>query len=338
MSERRYILRAFAAALLLHLLLVGLTWDTDLIGRPDPDERVDAAPEVSVVLVDAPPPDAFEMPQAYTSVPERQEVPEPPSDPDFLALRDSRAADRIEGGEENAAPRAQQTGDLSQVAISPDTGGAPGGVAVLPVPDGGDGGDGREAGETGGQPPRDGVDPPLREGTVLAREAEAEEAAAGEGRDEAAVSTELAELLAQATPSILDERAGTPGDRGFEYAQDEVSLDAGNLIQFGDFGLSTMEWEFGPWLEQFKRDFLPNWRPPYAYTHLGVIDGMTVLKLVVQPDGSLSELEVMEETGHESLHRASVAAMRATAPLAPLPRHFPDPELVLSVRLIYSAR
>lgn len=338
MSSRRTTLRAFLAALLLHLLLVAVTWNLDVTGSAHLAEQATESPVVSVVLVDdASLPDP-RLPQAYTSVPERQEIPEPPSDPDFLALRNSRAADRVAGGEETAAPRAEQTGELSQVAISPDTGGTPGGVVVMPVPDGGEGADGEAEGAPGGVRPREGIDPPVHQGETPTDRGTSAATAGGERRPEPVTAAELADLLSQSAPSILNRREGAPGDPGFEYAQHAVSMDAGNLIQFGDFGLSTVEWDFAPWLEQFKRDFLPNWRPPYAYTHLGVIDGLTVLKLVVQPDGTLSELDVMEEEGHESLHRASVAAMRATAPLAPLPSDFPDPELVLSVKLIYSAR
>lgn len=98
-----------------------------------------------------------------------------------------------------------------------------------------------------------------------------------------------------------------------------------------------MEWDFAPWVEAFKRAFLPNWIPPYAY-HLGVIDGWTVVRMVVERDGTLRDLQVVAKQGHESLHQASIAAVRATAPLPKLPASFPDPELVFTVKLHYSAR
>ncbi len=339
MPQRRTTIRAFLAALVLHLLLAVVTWRTDLVGeyRPAPGER--APDTVEVVLIDEAPDAAGSLPRTYTSVPESQEIPMPPSEPDFLALRDSRAADRIEGGEPGATPRAQRTGDLSQVAIQRDTGGSPGGVQVDPETSGEASGEPESAAAAGGVQPWPGPDPALRESEDLG-DGDADEAPTQEPaeQDRLVTPAELADLLAQASPSILDRSEGRPGDRGFDYDQEAVSLDAGDLIQFGDFALSTVEWDFAPWLERFKSDFLPNWIPPYAYTHLGVIDGVTVLKMVVQPDGTLSDLSVVEEEGHESLHRASTAAMRATAPLAPLPRHFPDPELVMTVKLIYSAR
>ncbi len=339
MSQRLQTSRAFVAALLLHALLLLLTWNQDLIGTPEEVPSEATRKEVRVVLEPGSESPETTLPQAYTSIPERQEVPEPPDDPDFLALRDSRAADSVAGGEEGASPLAEQTDEFSQVAISQDTGGSPGGVVVLPVPSG-ELGQAGESGETG----EDGAGEPLPDGDLAAGEEAGGESLLAEGQaqeggeEEGYPTPELADLLAQAAPSILDDRDGVPGDRGFDYDQASTSLDAGNLIEFGDFALSTVEWDFAPWLERFKQDFLPNWIPPYAYTHLRVIDGMTVLKIVVQPDGTVSELDVLETEGHESLHRASVSAMRATAPLASLPAHFPDPELVFTVKLLYSAR
>jgi len=338
-SQRRKTLRAFLAALLLHLLLGAVTWNADMIGTWSPSEPATAPQVVEVVLLADPSSSSADAPQTYTSVPERQDVELPPEDPDFLALRDSRAADRIAGGEADARPRAETTGELSQMAIRRDTGGHPGGVTVTPVPPGDDGTGEEAGGAAGGVEPRPGPDPAATAGRDLvdgsAETDRTTDSGTGEGTGTAA---ELKDLLARSTPSILDRTQGRPGDRGFEYDQQSISMDAGDLIQFGDFALSTVAWDFAPWLERFKQDFLPNWIPPYAYTHLGVIDGMTVLKLVIQPDGTLSVLEVVEEEGHESLHRASLAAMRATAPLTPLPGHFPDPELVMTVKLIYSAR
>jgi len=340
--QRRTTTRAFLVALLLHLLLGVATWNVDVVGSSRSTSPGEADDVLEVVLLVAPAAESDALPRTYTSVPESQEIPEPPSDPDFLALRDSRAADLIPGGDKVSAPRAETTGDLSQVAISRDTGGSPGGVVVVPEPTVEQGDTDETGSVAGGVQPRTGPDPAVREGEELVDGTESTEQILDEV-DEADGSrmqptAELADLLTQSSPSILDRTEGRPGDRGFDYDQESLSLDAGDLIQFGDFALSTVAWDFAPWLERFKQDFLPNWIPPYAYTHLGVIDGLTVLKMVVQPDGSLDVLEVIDEEGHESLHRASLAAIRATAPLAPLPSHFPDPELVMTVKLIYSAR
>ncbi len=342
MPERRTTLLAFLAALALHVLLLLVTWDLDLF-RPLTESAAEALRERTVEVVLEPEPAAPELPAvslptAYTSVPERQQAEEPPAVPDFLALRDSRAADRIAGGEPASSPRAERTGEFPQVSILPDAGGGqPADASVLATPEGG-----------GGRPDggRDAEGEQEQRGRDLPQTPEGATASGGEsdrtqqprrGEGERPAAPDLVEVPVTGAVSVLDDRRGDPGDRGFEYEQDAFSPAAGNLIQFGDFQLSTVEWDFAPWLESFKRAFLPNWIPPYAY-HLGVIDGWTIVKLVVLTDGTVAGLEVVEKQGHESLHQASVAALRATAPLKPLPEHFPDPELVLNVKLHYSAQ
>ena len=44
---------------------------------------------------------------------------------------------------------------------------------------------------------------------------------------------------------------------------------------------------------------------------------------------------ILETEGHESLHRASLAAMEGGAPFRPLPQGFPDENLVVTVRFVY---
>ncbi len=342
MPERRTTLLAFLAALALHVLLLLVTWDLDLF-RPltetaaetPREQTVEVVLEAEPVLPELP---AVALPTAYTSVPERQQAEEPPAVPDFLALRDSRAADRIAGGEPESSPRAERTGEFPQVSILPDAGGErPADATVIASSPGGGGSpDGDRDAE--GEAEQRGRDLPQAPdgGTASGGESErTQQPRRGEGAQPPA--PDLVRVPATGAVSVLADRRGEPGDRGFEYEQDAFSPAAGNLIQFGDFQLSTVEWDFAPWLESFKRAFLPNWIPPYAY-HLGVIDGWTIVKLVVLTDGTVAGMEVVEKQGHESLHQASVAALRATAPLKPLPEHFPDPELVLTVKLHYSAQ
>jgi hypothetical protein len=48
-------------------------------------------------------------------------------------------------------------------------------------------------------------------------------------------------------------------------------------------------------------------------------------------------MEVFETQGHESLHTASLAALQAFAPYAPLPPDFPEDHLVITLGLHYPA-
>jgi hypothetical protein len=48
-------------------------------------------------------------------------------------------------------------------------------------------------------------------------------------------------------------------------------------------------------------------------------------------------MEIVETDGHQSLHDASLAALKAFAPYAPLPAHFPEENLVITLGLHYPA-
>lgn len=343
MSDRRAMMRGLAVSLLLHALLALLTWDAKLFDLDDASPEADPTVEVFLApddRVPVEPPAADGRPDAYTSVPERQEVEVPPANPDFLALRDSRAADMIEGGTENGKPGGEETSDLDQVAIRRhDPGAAPRGVQVLDTPE-------PQADAEGGRPGVSGEEESSQrgesvgeepDGTVAAGELEAEGLSPGDAGDGGNAAPDLAELLARSAPSITEgAESAASGDPGFTYDQKAVSRESGNVVQFGEFALNTVEWDFAPWMERFRQDFLPHWIPPYAY-RLGVIDGKTTMRLVVEPDGTIGGLDVLDEVGHESLHKASEAALRATAPFAPLPADFPEENLVIILSLHYPA-
>ena len=348
MSQYRIRMLALLSSLFLHLLFLLLTWNVDFM-RVDESAlraRVDDVVELFLVPESAEAPGA-DRPTAYTSVPERHEAERPPDDPDFLALRDSRAADLVPDGDADAEPAASRESDVTQVAIRRfEPGPAADGVTVVDAPPTEDPSTppaGREPVETvRGQTadPSPEAEAPSGEPDATDKAGEELEVPAGEAdspaEDAAEPQPELADLPARTTPSILEALPGAVGDPGFENPQSESGRTAGNMVRFGEYQLNTIAWEFAPWLEQFRRDFLPNWIPPYAYM-LGVISGMTTLRLVVEMDGTIGGLEIVDSRGHESLHSASVAALRSAAPYAPLPDDFPEENLVIILSLHYPA-
>ena len=340
MSERRAMTLAVLLSALVHLLLLAATWSWSPL-RPGTAAVTPEPPVLNVRLAPAPEPaPPSDAPTTYTSVPERLAVPKPPAEPDFLALHNAEAADRIPGGKPGERPSAPEEAPTPQVAVTPDQG-APGAVKVLPLPPGGSEGARRTPplplGERLAEKPAPGGAPEGRPQGEAESGAESAAAADEEAGANPAPLPDLTRLAGGGSPSILKDRPGDRGDPGFQYSQRESGPRQGNAVKFGEFSLSTVDWDFAPWLERFKQDFLPHWIPPYAY-YLGVISGTTTLRLVIQRDGTLSDLEVVAEEGHPSLHQASVAAMRATAPFAPLPDDFPDPDLVLVVTLHYAPR
>lgn len=138
-----------------------------------------------------------------------------------------------------------------------------------------------------------------------------------------------------ATPEASAPAAMAPPTSRFDQ-----SLRAGGsgLSRIGnDVRLSTTAWAYAPWLEAFRERFEPNWIAPSGYG-IGIIHGWTDLLIQVEPDGSVSRMEVLAEEGHPALHVASVDALKYSVPLPPLPADFPDDNLIFQLRLAYPER
>lgn len=104
-----------------------------------------------------------------------------------------------------------------------------------------------------------------------------------------------------------------------------------------NISLSTVDWDYEPWLENFKKSLLSHWEPPYSYYALGMVSGQTVMKIVVELSGEFRSIEILEKSGHKSLHRASVQALEDMSGTAELPVNFPENELVVTITMVYPA-
>ncbi len=330
-TSRRLTLYAFLASILLHLIIGALTWDLSLLRA---GETAQAAVDKVVELVLAPeeeppaPPVAAvppepQTPTAYTEIPERLATENPPDQADFLAMFNARAADRRPGGEEDDPPAADQEAEVPQVAIAPEDLAREPGVQVPPRDEA------REAREQLEQSAQRATsDAGSRGDWVLPRAQDAQE-------KQERQAEERNDWLAQdQLPSVLDPGDGSRGDRGFEFEQMvQGDLTTSTSIE-GDFSLNTYEWNYAPWMHRFVQDLHRNWMAPYAY-RLGVIYGVTRIRLVVEKDGRPSGMDIVEVVGHDSLHKASIAALQAFAPYAPLPATFPEEHLVILLSLHY---
>jgi len=142
--------------------------------------------------------------------------------------------------------------------------------------------------------------------------------------------TEDAARLRRSGRSGLLRRPGGAGD----LLQQAMDNPWGDTALNGDISLSTTAWDYAPWLQRFRRDFIRDWHAPYAY-YMGMIDGWQVLRLEISPEGKLLDLRVLEERGHASLREASLLSFRTMAPFRPLPIDFPEKSLVLQIKLVY---
>ena len=138
---------------------------------------------------------------------------------------------------------------------------------------------------------------------------------------------------ARTAADASSQEQASPG-HGAQRSADQGEVGA---LGVGDYSFSTLAWDHEPYWEHMKRKLYAAWNPPAAYTQYGLLrdGGWTLVRAVVEKDGHVSKADIIDEQGHESFHRSSLAAMLGGAPFRPLPADFPDPNLVVTVRFIY---
>jgi len=340
-TDRKLLLMTTLVSLALHVLLAIATRWIDIMPALTPTVQA-AEPTIELMLVPDPAESArndAEQPTRFTEIPDRL-ADERPDQADFLAMRDSRARDRLPGGQAGEQPGTEREGEFPQVAIAPENLAGAEGVSVespVMLPPTEPTSRQRQS-EPAAAPPRGAEAAGPGELAVPRPEAEDRQAAEGEQGTDQGQPSEFEDWLAeQRTPSLLRQgERQAPGDRGFDFRQLEQGRIGTSVNLDGDFSLSTYEWNFAPWMRRFANDLHRSWIAPYAY-RLGIIDGHTRIRLVVERDGRPSSMEVLERNGHDSLHTASVAALQAFAPYAPLPPDFPEDRLVIHLGLHYPA-
>ncbi|MCA9752508.1 MAG: hypothetical protein KC591_09980 [Gemmatimonadetes bacterium] len=256
----------------------------------------EAAPEPLQVVF------APEKPRVFTELPDDRKD-EAPERADLLSNVTSRARDRVEGGQDEA-PRSQGLAELPSVRLTP------GQPQTAPAP----------APERPAPAERAKQETPTEDRGELAAELPL-------ARPE---DTSLRELLLN--PST-DPRTRPPGDSDIlQEAFDDATSNAGLT---GDISLNTMEWEYAPWMREFRRAVQQRWNAPIAF-QMGMIDGWVLARATVSPAGKLVHLEVLDqEVGHPSLTEAVVYALEKSAPYRPLPANFPEENLVITIRFVY---
>lgn len=127
-------------------------------------------------------------------------------------------------------------------------------------------------------------------------------------------------------PSSI-ERSGVPHRNLSERVKD-----------MGGLSFNTYNWEFAPYMLRLKALIEQNIYPPHAFTRLGLISGVTLLRFKIYPDGELRDLEVLDAEGHRSLMETSTEAVRLSAPFPNLPKNFPEPYLEVTGKFMYLIR
>lgn len=351
MNENKFIWSASFLSLLLHVVLAGIIWHTPL----SVDSSVAQAEEVELFFLseedDRPTPikmltERAANLQAPEETPEEEKNPEEPEDEtdhDLIAasLFDSRAADRVAGGEGTVA-RAQEYSEEQAVEIQKDEMFGAEGIdllselAILSQ----DKAPGLEKGEQGVQNKDQEGDDQNQEGlwTVPGQGEKSGSETTEESDEPVEDAPELKDWWGTDAPDLRKEGPkDAPGDRGFDFNQvEQGSLGAG-VAYVGNYSMNTYEWAYSPWIRDWGNQLYRHWKSPYAYYRLGIIHGETKLRMLIDKNGQLLEVEILEKDGHESLHESSLAALKAFAPYIKLPEDFPMEYLELIVILNYPA-
>jgi outer membrane biosynthesis protein TonB len=106
----------------------------------------------------------------------------------------------------------------------------------------------------------------------------------------------------------------------------------------GGLSFNTYNWDFAPYLIMLKHRIQRNIFPPPAFSQLGIIDGETMLRFKIYPNGQLKDLAILNYKGHESLMITSRNAVESSAPFPGLPKDFPEPYLEVTGKFIYFVR
>jgi outer membrane biosynthesis protein TonB len=109
-------------------------------------------------------------------------------------------------------------------------------------------------------------------------------------------------------------------------------------LDSGGLSFNTYNWDYAPYMLMLKQKISRNIFPPVAFTHLGLIQGQTLLRFRIYPDGRMTELKILGYNGHKTLVETSYNAVDVSAPFPPLPKNFPEPFLEVTGKFIYFVR
>jgi hypothetical protein len=108
------------------------------------------------------------------------------------------------------------------------------------------------------------------------------------------------------------------------------------VLDTGGMSFNTYNWDFAPYMLELKERIRRNIFPPIAFSQLGMIDGDTLLRFKIFPNGELRDLELLAYDGHRSLMETSTLAVKVSAPFRKLPDDFPEPYLEVTARFSYT--
>lgn len=106
----------------------------------------------------------------------------------------------------------------------------------------------------------------------------------------------------------------------------------------GGLSFNTYNWDFAPYMLALKSRIERNIFPPEAFYKWGIIDGETLLRFKIFPNGEMRDLQILNYRGHKSLMMTSRNAIIRSVPFNELPHDFPEPYLEVTGKFLYFIR
>jgi len=121
-----------------------------------------------------------------------------------------------------------------------------------------------------------------------------------------------------------------------QYLRNEnFSNDTGGQVQQdATINFDSKGVDFGWWLRRFVAQVKGNWYIPQAAM---VLRGRVVITLYIHRNGTISDVTIIQSSGHASLDSSAANALRGSNPTVALPVEYPEDKVLFTVTFIYGA-
>jgi TonB family protein len=127
--------------------------------------------------------------------------------------------------------------------------------------------------------------------------------------------------LSQPEPAVAPkkEEKRAPVQKPAKASEEKAVRPEGDREDTVDIGSSDVK--YAVYLAGLKKKIMRIWKYP-ADAYKNGDEGIVVIRLTIEADGSLAQAELTTPSGLESLDNGTIDVIRAAAPFAPLPRQY----------------
>jgi TonB family protein len=154
--------------------------------------------------------------------------------------------------------------------------------------------------------------------------------------------TQPAQQQASAMAAAIDwksaiREAGKPANIGSPDGIDNATLGGEKgLAEQGPLSFETQWYDWGDYAQSMVSRIRVNWyanMPPLFRTG---IPGVVTIRFTIQRDGQITDVTILQTSGHPPYDQAAKKAIEQSSPLKPLPADFPNPTERVTVMFYYN--